>query len=200
MRLLIIYPNMGLEMTLNHGITALSASAKKAGHEVSLLHLPTFHLERDVNRVLKLEPDVIGLSLTENHQFQMEELVTAVKKKRDIPIFAGGPFPAAYREWLHECHALDGICYGEGEEPMVTVLDKIAKNENYHDTLGFWFRDGDRIIENDAHPLPDHLNDLPIPDLDIFDRQTVLNYPAFSFSRGCPFKTIISGVGHASGS
>ena len=27
-----------------------------------------------------------------------------------------------------------------------------------------------------------------MPDLDIFDPRTVLNYPAFSFSRGCPFK------------
>jgi hypothetical protein len=44
MRVLIVYPNMGLEMTLNHGITALSASAKQAGHEVELLHLPTFRL------------------------------------------------------------------------------------------------------------------------------------------------------------
>lgn len=188
MRLLIVYPNMGLEMTLNHGITALSACAKQAGHEVSLLHLSTFKINRALQEVERARPDVIGISLTENHREQMELLATEIKKKQDVKMFAGGPFPSAYREWLEECPALDGICYGEGELPFVSVLDHLARNEDYTHTAGFWFRDGDRIVRNEPHPLPDSLDGMPMPDLDIFDKRTILNYPAFSFSRGCPFK------------
>lgn len=86
------------------------------------------------------------------------------------------------------CPALDGTCYGEGELPFVEVLGKIERNEDYTTTRGFWFRDGNRIIENGPYPLADDFDTMPMPDIDIFDRQTVLNYPAFSFSRGCPFK------------
>ncbi len=188
MRLLIIYPNMGLEMTLNHGITALSACAKRAGHDVSLLHLPTFHLGTVLHQVDRAAPDVIGISLTENHRRQMERLAEGVKARRDIRIFAGGPFPSAYPAWLEECPPLDGVCYGEGEVPFTEVLDKLQKREDYTTTRGFWFRDGNHIIRNEPSAIDYDLNDLPLPDLDIFGRRTILNYPAFSFSRGCPFK------------
>lgn len=188
MKVLIIYPNMGLEMTMNHGITALSGAIKRAGHEVALLHLPTFDIQRAVNDVLDVSPDVIGISLTENHKKQMEALASEVKRRMDVKIFAGGPFPSAYREWIEECDALDGVCYGEGELSFISVLDNLEKSEDYTKTLGFWFRDGDKITRNEPHPLPDNLDSLPMPDLGIFDERTILNYPAFSFSRGCPFK------------
>lgn len=189
MRLLLIYPNMGLEMTLNHGITQLSSVMKQAGHEVSLLHLPRFHVDHALSDVEHAAPDVVAFSLTENHRLQMEALASGIRRRKmDVHLFAGGPFPSAYREWIEEFDALDGVCYGEGELPFAAVLDKIQKNATYTDTLGWWFRDGARIIKNEPHPLPDSLDTMPMPDLGIFDRQTVMNYPAFSFSRGCPFK------------
>ncbi len=189
MRVLIVYPNMGLEMTLNHGITAISSVLKQAGHEVNLLHLPNYHEQRAVAAVERHAPDVIAFSLTENHRYQMESLIAAIRRRGiKVPIFAGGPFPSAYREWLNECDGLDGICYGEGELPFLAVVNGLAANTNYTGTLGWWFRGDGRIIQNEPHPLPDDLNGLPLPDIDIFDKQTILNYPAFSFSRGCPFK------------
>ncbi|MFN8061897.1 MAG: radical SAM protein [Vicinamibacterales bacterium] len=189
MRVAVVYPNMGLEMTLNHGITALSASAKKAGHEVSLLHLATFNLEEARRAIEGSGAEVVAFSLTENHHQQMEALAHALRRARPaLRIFAGGPFPSAYPEWIETCDALDGVCYGEGELPFVAVLDAIAANADYTKTPGFWFRDNGTIVRNAPHPLADDLDSLPIPDLDIFDKRTVLNYPAFSFSRGCPFK------------
>jgi anaerobic magnesium-protoporphyrin IX monomethyl ester cyclase len=188
MRVLIVYPNMGLEMTLNHGITALSAMAKRAGHEVRLLHLSTFRVARVLEQVQRAEPDVVTISLTENHRKQMEVLAREIKRTSDVPIFAGGPFPSAYPEWLEECESLDGVCYGEGDLAFVTLLDKLSRGEDHTDTLGFWFRKGKTVVKNQPHPLLDDLDELPFPDLEIFDRRTILNYPAFSFSRGCPFK------------
>ncbi len=188
MRTLFIYPNMGLEMTINHGITALSAAIKRAGHEATLLHLAQFDVQRAISDVLKTSPDVIAISLTENHKEQMGLLASELKKRMNIKIFAGGPFPSAYPEWIEECEALDGVCYGEGELSFTSVLDKLEKNEDYTKTRGFWFRAGNKIFRNEPHPLPDILDSLPMPDLGIFDEQTILNYPAFSFSRGCPFK------------
>lgn len=189
MRLLIVYPSMGLAMTMNHGVTALSAVLKQAGHEVSLLHLSNFDLGDALQQITKAAPDVIAISLTENHREQMSSLAVGIKKEnKDIKIFAGGPFPSAYREWIDECEALDGLCYGEGEMSFLDVLNKLQKKEDYTATLGFWFRKDGEIIKNEPHPIADNLDSLPMPDLSIFDRQTILNYPAFSLSRGCPFK------------
>ena len=41
---------------------------------MSLLHLATFDVERAMQRVERAEPDVVGISLTENHRSQMEVL------------------------------------------------------------------------------------------------------------------------------
>lgn len=99
MRILIVYPNIGLQVTMNHGIAALAAALKQAGHEVSLLHLGTFHLDRVLRQVEKAAPEVVAISLTENHRRQMELLATGLRTRtKDIRIFAGGPFPSAYRE------------------------------------------------------------------------------------------------------
>ncbi len=188
MRVLIVYPNMGLEMTMNHGITSLSGSLKHAGHDTALLHLRTFDPDQAVEDVVKASPDVIGISLTENHRLQMETLARRLKERVKIPIFAGGPFPSAYHHWLEELEALDGLCYGDGDLSFVELLDCMERGKDHTGTRGFWFRAGGRIIKNPPYPLLDDLDSLPMPDLEIFGEQTILNYPAFSFSRGCPFK------------
>lgn len=70
----------------------------------------------------------------------------------------------------------------------MAVLDRIGRNENYSVTPGFWFRAGSRTVRNEPYPIADNLDELPLPELGVFDRQSILNYPAFSLSRGCPFK------------
>ncbi|MFQ5561039.1 MAG: B12-binding domain-containing radical SAM protein [Nitrospinota bacterium] len=179
---------MGLSFTLNHGVTALSAAIKEQGHEVSLLHLETFDLREVTDEIIGIDPDVIGISLTENHSRPMMELSEAIKQKKEKLIFWGGAFPSAYPAVIENFDHVDGICLGEGERSFLQVLENIEKGKNFYNTRGFWFRDKNTVIKNENFPIISDLDDLPFPDYSIFSERAVYNCPAFSFSRGCPFK------------
>jgi len=179
---------MGLRRSINHGITSMSAAIKGRGHDCKLIQIQKYSAINLLKQIREICPDIIGISLTENHHKQMEELGGLIKAQLGLKIFVGGPFPSAYPEWINECEWIDGLCLGEGEKSFTEVITKISKDRDYKDTLGFWFSGENGIIKNDLCPLDADLDSLPFPDIEIFDRETILTYPAFSFSRGCPFK------------
>lgn len=187
MKILLIHPNMGLERIMNHGIVSLSAAIKSKGYDCKAIQIQNYFPSKLLKMIRRIYPDIIGISLTENYRTQMEDLGKLLKAQLGIKIFVGGPFPSAYPEWINDCEWMDGLCIGEGERSFTEVIAKISRNQDYTDTLGFWFRDKERIIKNDYYPLDIDLDKLPLPDIEIFDKETILNYPAFSFSRGCPF-------------
>lgn len=189
MRVQLVLPDMGVGYTMNHGVTSVAAVVKRRGDECSLIHIDSeFTVDRIVGEIERWRPDVVGVCLTENHWLQMQALARGLKNRRNVPVFFGGPFPSAYPEGLVECEAVDGFCIGEGDVSFVEVLNRIDAGQDYHETKGFWFRAGGDIVKNERPPVVDNLDDLPLPHIRIHDMRAVKNYPAFSFSRGCPFK------------
>jgi len=189
MRIQLVLPDMGVGYTMNHGVTSIAAAVKRRGDDVSLIHIDRdFRVDRIVDEIAKWRPDVVGVSLTENHWRQMQALAHGVKRRLPIPVFFGGPFPSAYPQALEECEAIDGFCIGEGDVTFVDVLDRIAAGKDFRDTKGFWFRDGRDILKHERPPVVERLDDLPLPYIRVHDMRAIKNYPSFSFSRGCPFK------------
>ncbi len=189
MRVQLVLPDIGSGYTMNHGVTAVAASIKQRGDECSLIHIDDdFQLDRVTEQIERWDADVVGVSLTENHWQQMQALARAIKKRRNIPIFFGGPFPSAYPPAIEECEAIDGVCTGEGEVPFTEVLNRIDAGKDYRDIKGFWFRAGGEVIKNPRINGVENLDELPLPHIRIHDMLAIQNYPSFSFSRGCPFQ------------
>lgn len=188
MRILLILPDMGLSFTINHGVTAIAGALKAKGYDCKLIHIKHFNLGKTLREIMDWNPDVVGVTLTENHYSQMKDLCTAIKSERQIKIFWGGAFPSAFPAVINECACIDGVCQGEGEISFVEVLSKIEQGGDYYSTRGFWFRRGSEIIKNPPPVLVEDLDTLPMPDIRIHPQEAIQNYPAFSFSRGCPFK------------
>lgn len=187
MNVLFVYPNVHLLPQVNHGIVALSAALKKKGHRVNLLHLTVPGTRGILKSIADFNPGIVCFSLTENQWSYAEMLARQIKKHFAFKVFMGGPLPSAYPDIINESEAFDGICLGEGDLSLAELVDNI-ENGNYESTRGFWFRQGNDIIRNGPADIVSDLDNLSFPDYGIFDINAVLNYPAFSFSRGCPFE------------
>ena len=85
----------------------------------------------------------------------------------------------------------DAYCIGEGEKPLLNLIDKIQKGITYIDTLSFQFKCNGNIIKNPLEPFEKDLDALPPYDWDIFDSSGLLEerkgWISLSLSRGCPF-------------
>ena len=198
MNVLLVLPDTGQTYTFNHGPAAVSATLKQKGHEVSLLHFTSTNHRRIMSKIKERKPDVVGFSLVENFYSIAKRLSKSIKRQLDIPVFWGGPFPSNYPQVIEEFDYIDGVCVGEGDFSFPDVLERIENNKSFYDVKGFWYRDGGEIYRNPIYPITPELNTLPYPDYSIFSKQAIRNYPAFSFSRGCPFKCTYCHEGHDS--
>ena len=185
MKILFFYPNINLPLRINHGIAALSAILKKAGHEVALRQFNTKESLRNLACIVKFKPQVIAISSCTTQWEVAKFLAEKLKKQYNLKIFVGGPHPTVYPDCLLETTAIDGICRGEGEIPLLELLNRLSCGKSFADVPSFWIRDGKDIIRNEISPLMENLDDLPIPDWSLFDKESIYAYPCFSFSRGC---------------
>jgi radical SAM superfamily enzyme YgiQ (UPF0313 family) len=189
--ILFIYPNVNVatqSMGVNHGVTSLSAVLRHNGFETNLLKIVSEDFKFGVRRAIELsKPDIVAISTTFNHWELTKKIAKFIKENYSLLIFTGGTHNTAYPDSIMETQDIDGICIGEGEEALLELVEKIWKGEDYYDTLNFWFRKDGEIIKNDLRPLIDNLDRLPIPDWEIFDQKSIINYPNLSFSRGCPY-------------
>lgn len=166
---------------------SIAAYLKKRGRESRVLIEGG---ERDLIKAVKdFAPDLIGFPcLTGSHQWALS---TAAKLKREIPtpnIF-GGIHPTFFPEII-TYPQVDMVCRGEGEETVSQVVERLEKAAPLDDIQGLWFKKDGEIIRKELRPLIADLNDLPLPDRDIYYRYKILaNNPTkhFMSGRGCLF-------------
>jgi len=187
MKILFIYPVIGYRPTFNQGIGYLSAVLKANGHKTDLMFLTSMDFSKVKNKIESYKPDIVVFSCTYNHWKLTKDISKKIKESSDLPIFVGGAHTTLFPDAIQETDAIDGICRGEGEYALLELVNKIEGGKTYYDTRNFWFRDGSQIIRNELRPLIENLDDLPFPDRSIFPKETILVYPNFNFSRGCPF-------------
>ena len=187
MRVLFLYPNVNLAPRINQGLAALSAFMKRHGHETSLLQFNSKSSLKGLAKIDSIRPDIICMSCCTNQWEIAKYMAEDIKKNHDIKIFAGGIHPTTCPESITETRAIDGICLGEGELPLLELVRRLSGGEPIDNVPSFWMRKGSEIIKNEIHLLVEKLDDLPIPDWSIFDSPSIHDYPSFSFSRGCVY-------------
>lgn len=163
---------------INHGLCSLSACAKRAGHEASLIDLRELSGWDDFKEDLqKLSPDVIAITMM---SVDFDYAVEAARQAKAVlprsKVIVGGPHPSIMTGELTPIAAIDHIVIGEGETSFIRLLEDIQ--------LG---RQVDRVITG-AHP---DLDSLPFADRELFKFK---ESPIESFLER-PFVTLIAGRG-----
>ena len=148
-----------------------------------------------IDYIRKMKPRVAGFHLATLCVPCTEEIIQALKKDDNCPVFlAGGPHASALPAETLET-GVDYIAIGEAEATIVELMDFITKKpeaKNPDDIEGIAFnRDGQTIITNRRKLLD--INTLPYPAWHLFNkedysgtlRKTNKVLPVMS-SRGCP--------------
>ncbi len=176
-----------------HGLAFLSAVLKKNGiQSISLIH---FTREPNPKKweayIREQNPDIIGTySTTEQFHF-IKKLVNNVPK--GIFTICGGPHPTSYPMCIEDIPRLDAICIGEGEYPLLELVNALKAGRDCSKIKNLWVRIGGNIIKNETRPFIADLDKLPFEDRELFNHQKSIDRYGFAqvrvlTTRGCPYQ------------
>jgi len=193
MKMLFVYPNIvESPKDISLGIAYLSAVLKKAGHKTALIDC-SFGItdEEIINKTRSFKPDLIGVTTASNDFHYAVHIAELLKKNFDLPIICGGIQPTIAPEEVIAKECFDMICVGEGEYPLLELMDSLEGGEKKTDIQNIWFKHDGKIIKNNIRPWVIDLDSLPFPDREIYDYNKYLewhhNTASLISGRGCPF-------------
>jgi len=192
----------------NLGVEALSSFLKSNGYNCDLVFSPraldsvSFHLkplkdffneDKDtVRQVISKRPDLVAFSVfTGSYQWALN-IANMIKQELDVPVIFGGIHPTSVPERVLNNSCVDFVCMGEGELPLLNIMDRIKEGREISGIENIWHRKDGAVIKNPIRPLISDLDSLGFPDKDLFYK----NFPRFfqresymtMSGRGCPFK------------
>ena len=211
MRVLFVYPNLYTQMGFNHGLAALSAVLKEAGHETRLLNqnenLPPVPDDADAWELVRdWEPDLIGFSCLTQQYGSALELARALRERAELegvtlpPLVVGGIHPTMVPEEVMRDGVWDHVGVGECEDALLELLRRVEAGEATDDVQNFLSWPGGTRPQGDVAaawnhnpvgPFPD-FESQPLPDYALFDTQRITDLKDGWFSvmtsRGCPYR------------
>ena len=145
MKVLFINFNIGCTVGINNGIAVLSAVLKRKNHQVDLLFLSKelgydFDLERMKQDIIKIEPDIIGISIMEPQFKYMAKFCEDLKSYYRGFLVCGGPYPTMDPETVLSVEAVNAVCIGEGEEAICELVESLEKGEDISLIRNLWVR------------------------------------------------------------
>lgn len=186
------------------GVEYISALLKSEGHDTRLFVDPLLfddefitvkflnrrfdYTKRIVRALAAYQPDLIGMSVVSSFYPWASQMAGAIKAEMNVPIIMGGIHPTSVPERVIQNNAVDMICLGEGEYPMLELAHSMARGEPDSAIKNIWFKKNGQIIRNPLRPLLEDLDALPFADKDLYYSAS----PHFSksyyiaASRGCP--------------
>ena len=176
-----------------HGLASLSAVLKKNGvQSISLIH---FAKEPDLIKweayLKEQKPDIIGIYSTAEQFHFVKELVSKVPK--GIFTVCGGPHPTCYPMCIEDIPRLDAICIGEGEYPILELVNALKEGRDYSNIKNLWVRKDGNIVRNETRPFIANLDELPFEDRELFGLQRSIDKYGLGqirvmTTRGCPYQ------------
>ncbi len=141
-----------------------------------------------VKEIILSNPDLIAFSVLTGDYLWALDIAKSLKEKIDVPIIFGGIHPTSVPEVVINNKHVDIVCIGEGEYPLLELVDSLGSGINYS-IKNLWFKRNGEIIRNEIRPLLEDLDSLPFPDKEIFYRKAPVfkNCYELMISRGCPY-------------
>ncbi len=148
--------------------------------------------ERLAETLRTYRPHLIGFYIATPYFPAAREIAAEVKRLApSIPVLAGGHHPTLSPDEVIAERSFDMLIVGEGEKPIVQLLDALEEGRPLDQVAGLWFRDGDAVRRVPKDTL---LETARIPSIDwsVFDEETLrANFYYWGVlpvmgSRGCP--------------
>ena len=183
-RLLLIYPDFLEEDkysknklgNYSEGLASISAVVKGGGHDVKLYHeLYMPEKQEFLDKVKSFDPDLIGFTArTTAIPFITEMAGWLDDNMPDIPVLIGGYHAILVPDECAKIRGIDIVCEGEGEYPILELMNSMRDGEMRTDILSMHYNLPDGTYKkNPVRPLIEDLDELPFPDFDLFDYENL---------------------------
>jgi len=182
------------------GLGYIASYLQRNGHHVQIFDDSVTNINQIKYNITYFKPDIVGFTtftFAINHCFLLAKWVKEFDSS--INVVFGGPHASylPYETLVNEC--VDSVVYGEGEETMVELVNRLAKRETLEGVKGVLYKDkNNRIINNGPRPLIEDLDSIPFPAHELFPIGNYYGsvYRKFSnknmcsiiTSRGCPYR------------
>ncbi|HMM76519.1 MAG TPA: radical SAM protein [Gammaproteobacteria bacterium] len=145
------------------------------------------------NLVESYRPDLIGLSCIEV-TFPLGLRLLDSVRHTGIPTIAGGVYPTFAPDIVMRHAAVDMVCVGEGELPLMELCRKMRQGEDITAIPNLWVRRDGKLYKNPVRPGID-MRELPHQDWAIYDKRRfwkpmggrISVTGTFEMNRGCPY-------------
>lgn len=197
LRLLLVNPTIVEKREHVHiGLGTVGTYVKHhSPHDARILDFMAFRhtwRERLQKTIEDYQPDLIGMYIASPYFPAARTVAREIKRLAPkIPIVAGGHHPTLSPDDTMSESAFDMLVIGEGEKPMIELLDTLADGRSLNDVAGLWWRDGEEIRKVPKATLLDAAA-MPGVDWSLHDEETLrANFyfwgvlPVMA-SRGCP--------------
>lgn len=128
MKVILINPKFHLPIdtrtTPHLGLAYLAAVSEKRGDEVYLYDADVEDEPLDTF-VLRVQPDLVGITANTPQVKQAWRTAEAIKKVWDVPVVLGGPHPSVLPEESAVKPAIDWVVEGEGEETWIDISNRL---------------------------------------------------------------------------
>ena len=196
MKVLFIYTDINMKggaRSFNYGTAILSAVLKKHGHETDLCYVyPSYETKQVRRKISGFAPRVIAFYSTTAQFRYLKRMLEDVPLDEGIFTICGGPHVTLEPESsLCEIPRLNAICLGEGEEPLLELVEALERDEDVTKIQNIYVKKDGEIHRNSPRSFIQNLDDLPFPDRELFEYQKIIDSDfgtaLFMFTRGCPF-------------
>lgn len=170
------------------GPMIISALLKKHNFEVDLLLAGE---EKNLMQsIQKAKPDIVGIPcFTGQHHWAVRTCQQIKKGLPEVKTILGGPHPTYYPDVIIE-PGVDMIARGEAEYAVLELMRKLQNKEEFNAVQNLWIKNGNEIIKNEMAGLTENLDELPLPDREIYYQYQFLqrvSVKQFLSGRGCPY-------------
>lgn len=188
----------------NLGVGYLMSMLKRRGHEVKLIFDPGLdnnlyfkapylkwlnNHDKMVDDAREFGPGLIAIGSLTNLWSYAGEMAERLKEATGAPIIVGGHHAQTLPDYVLEHPAVDFVCTGEGENPLLELANKLQAGEDGTNVRGTWAKKDGQVIRNEMANLEQDLDRFPFPDKEAWvEHGCVGTHLEIFTGRGCPFK------------
>lgn len=190
-----IYPNSvedAKEIDIIHpplGVLYLSAFIKTRGYQSVIVDSLIKKIElKEIETIIEnKEIDIVCISSMSANYEKVLEIATLLKQMNCIVIIGGAHASSAYIKVLSSAY-IDVAIIGEGEIPLLNLLNAIYSKQPINNVLGIAFKEQDNIIFTGRAPRIHNLDSIPLPDYEGINMAPYISLQSVGLisSRGCP--------------
>lgn len=155
------------------GIQWSASLLRKNGYDVSVLLFENAKEENIKNNLNSGFYDIVFLEFRSGIRQLSYRVIEHLKtENKDIKIVLMGHDATLHAaRFMLECAHIDMVVYGEAELTVVDLCNRFSSHDTADGCEGVFYRKNGIIFRNDARQLPDHLDYLAMPALDIAKAQ-----------------------------